>query len=467
MAGVKMRTPFGIGFIGGVTVPNEFLRNAQAGCGHMCVQIDYKPNKEQCDAILAETEMVDDSPIPEIYTDPEGKEQLIGHAKPIWTSYGMAGYCYFPGGSGVGHFGLDPRIEAIKPNLSGYYPTQDQWEAQFDKVGKLISESKKLLPENTPLVGIFRGIGATPKGYTYNAKFVEDMGADMVLLNCACPDNTPYDYMYKWYKQGDIPARGKSFYGMLLWRDKMANIIREIKKVVKIPLGVKMSTEVGCLDYVWCCEEFLKAGCDFIETMNCGQITLPPDIYNPKTSPVETQVYNKLTTAFNGPGLLNVNFKDVGIVGHFVPKMGIMSTGGLTDPEHVVQALMLGAHCTNQVTAVEARGRDVIRENVHFLHNFMKQQGYSSVKEIIGIHQPYLKDWDHIWGNSQSVKRFSAVDTSKCVGCGICADRPHATCPEGCCTMENGHVVVHPELCLNCERCVVYCPYGARFMVNA
>ena len=50
------------------------------------------------------------------------------------------------------------------------------------------------------------------------------------------------------------------------------------------------------------------------------------------------------------------------------------------------------------------------------------------------------------------------VDTSKCIGCGVCV----AVCPYGVFEIKDGKsVVVHPEKCTLCGKCVEACPMKA------
>ncbi len=61
---------------------------------------------------------------------------------------------------------------------------------------------------------------------------------------------------------------------------------------------------------------------------------------------------------------------------------------------------------------------------------------------------------------SPQVLTFTAVaetDTSKCIGCGVCAER----CQFGAREMANGDVVFNPDLCSGCGLCVSTCPEEA------
>jgi Na+-translocating ferredoxin:NAD+ oxidoreductase RNF subunit RnfB len=124
---------------------------------------------------------------------------------------------------------------------------------------------------------------------------------------------------------------------------------------------------------------------------------------------------------------------------------------------------MLGASTTAQVNAVLTRGLDVMRQNVHFLHEFLQDQGYKNVKEFIGIHEQYFGGQEYIAGK-ENVTYIGATDNAKCAGCGVCCDLPGMA---GLCRhMDTGgrFPIVDESHCNSCGSCVVACPYDACFM---
>jgi dihydropyrimidine dehydrogenase (NAD+) subunit PreA len=136
--------------------------------------------------------------------------------------------------------------------------------------------------------------------------------------------------------------------------------------------------------------------------------------------------------------------------------MEVMSVGGISTPENVVEMLMLGARTTEQVTQVKMRGLQTLRDNVRFLRWFLEDQGYGSVEEFIGIHQQYMGGIEEMCG-LEDVTYIGVTDPGKCVGCGICCDMPDKICK----TLKNGKAVVEVDRCNGCGICALCCPVGA------
>jgi Na+-translocating ferredoxin:NAD+ oxidoreductase RNF subunit RnfB len=143
--------------------------------------------------------------------------------------------------------------------------------------------------------------------------------------------------------------------------------------------------------------------------------------------------------------------------------MEVLAVGGIMTPENVVECLMLGASATAQVTAVLTRGLDVMRQNVHFLHKFLKDQEYKNIKELIGIHEQYFGGQEYVAGN-EHVVYIGSTDYKKCAGCGVCCDLPGMASLCRHMDMQSGYPVVDENHCNSCGSCVVACPYDACYM---
>ena len=72
--------------------------------------------------------------------------------------------------------------------------------------------------------------------------------------------------------------------------------------------------------------------------------------------------------------------KTTATIAKFVPEVDIMAIGGLVNPEHVVEMLMLGAKTVGLSSGFFWKGRALLRNSVAFLSRFLDEHGYESVQ---------------------------------------------------------------------------------------
>ena len=445
-AGMKMRTPFGVGAIGapernGFKCPEElaelYLKCLDAGAGHVniCSLMYFSAEDEK--KLLAKTRKKTWEVLYKKLGKPKPHPLIYGYQ---WeTPWGFLAMSMATGGKDM-HIVDDGR----------------HGENLLRAQEKIIEIVKAKRPENAPIITNVQGYGGVPEGYVPSAKAAEEIGAEIIELNLACPIPAGLAGAVDFYLEEDWPACGPGQYTALMKPGVGEKIVREVVKAVQIPVGVKLSPEIA--GFPMCVElarRFQKAGAKFISTLNNGVTVIPPDIYNhgkPRMPNVDINAFCGLS----GPKLLLDNYKVTAAIVKHVPGMEVLSVGGISTPENVVEMLMLGAKTTEQVTQVKMRGLQTLRDNVHFFQKFMEEQGYGSVKDFIGVHQKYLGGIEEMCG-LDDVTYVGETDHARCVGCGICCDMPDKICR----TLKNGKAVVDPDRCNGCGVCVLCCPVEA------
>lgn len=318
---------------------------------------------------------------------------------------------------------------------------------------------KDKLPDDVPIIGSVTGFGSLPEGWLPCVKAAEEWGADLIELNSSCPIPMGFGEYIDWFTEHKWPARYPGA-GLLGVPDLFEKIVRESVKAVHVPIGVKFSADVGYPFSVVVAKRYMDAGAKYITTLNATATILPPDIYN-RGKPITPHISGNTICGVGGPALRIENYKMVGALAKHVPGIDVVALGGITTPEHVVEFLMLGAKATEQVTAVCTQGLRLFRKEIAFLKNFLKKQGYGSIKDLIGLHQQYLTACELIHG-TEDIKYVAETDDLLCTGCGICAENP-------CCMasyLENGMGTVDIERCAGCGWCVQACPEKARKLVR-
>lgn len=441
LAGVKMRSPIGVGAIASATMfaknaeekAKLLLRGLEAGAGQVTVAtIDYLPaeNRERLSKLVWSEDTKHRAPPPIHPVAP-------WYGLKLESKYGLEGtLMYVPG------LRMEPRDK----------------EACEKDLGKTIKILKEKLPENVPIIGSVTGAGCLPEGWLPAVELAEEWGCDLIELNAACPIPSGFDEYVKWYLEENWPLRYPGA-ALLDCPEIMQRIIRETVKAVKVPVGVKLSPEIGFPRIVKLARIYRDAGAKYFTTLNCATTIYPPDIYN-RGKPKVPYIDGNFFCGAQGPFLRVLNYKIVAAIKKFVPSVDVQAVGGITDPEHVVEFLMLGSNTVQQVLELMMSGVRIIKREIEFLKKFMKEQDYKNIKEFIGIHLQYIKGTELISGTKR-IKIVIEHEPEKCTKCGICLEYPFcfANYEEG------GAIKIDESRCAGCGNCVISCPAKARKMV--
>ena len=317
---------------------------------------------------------------------------------------------------------------------------------------KLIEILKRDKPRDVPLIANVTGIGAFAETWVTGAVAHERAGVDLIEINVSGGLNASVEGAVESYFQKSFPLCNA---GPLVGDqpDLVEEITRKVVQAVSIPVGVKISPETGFPRVVDLARRIKEAGAKFINCSNTAVVIAPPDIYH-RGRPKWPFMDGNPLVAGSGSWMRVIVYKQIATIAKFVPGIDLIATGGLTMPEHIIEALMLGAHLTETVTGTFYHGRSSIRRNTRFLNNYMTEQGYQSVDEFIGLGLKYFRPAEKI--EFMQGKIFAEVDPLKCTGCGRCTD---SICLAS--HMEDKIVRVNIEACAGCGLCVALCPVGA------
>ena len=192
------------------------------------------------------------------------------------------------------------------------------------------------------------------------AKDMVNANSDIIELNMSCP-NVASEF--------GIPFACDI--------DAASNIISEVKSVCgSIPVFAKLAPNVPSIALV--AKECVNAGADGITAIN----TVPGiviDIYSGK--PVLTNGAGGLS----GKAIKPVAIKAVHDIRKALPDTPIIGTGGVLCGEDAVEMLMAGASAIGLGSAIYYRGVEAFKIINEEIANFMEQEGYKSLSEIIGL----------------------------------------------------------------------------------
>lgn len=253
-------------------------------------------------------------------------------------------------------------VEAIEGNPN---PTMLAEEAYFlNAVGLPGPGVKASIPELKKFKELCDGIligsiyGRTWDEFTEAAKVIQEAPIDVLEIDISCPHAS---HLYEKPFAHDP--------------ESIETITKNVKKVSKVPISVKLSPNT------WQIGELAKAaeaaGADAITAVNTA---LGMKINVQARRPV---LANK-SGGVSGPALKPIAIKAVWDIYESV-KIPIIGTGGVTYGEDAVEMLMAGATLIGVGSAFYFRGETAMKKIFDEMVEVMKQEGFKSVEEIIGL----------------------------------------------------------------------------------
>ncbi|MFH0956707.1 MAG: dihydroorotate dehydrogenase [Candidatus Aenigmatarchaeota archaeon] len=202
-------------------------------------------------------------------------------------------------------------------------------------------------------------IGKDAEEFAYMAKNFLHGGFSAVELPLSCPHTPGY---------GMLAGQGTP--------EATAAITAAVRKATKLPVIVKLSPSIQCIGDVAKAAE--KAGAHAI---NMGNTAGPGMAIDARAArPILSFGFGGLS----GPALKPLALRCVYDVYEAV-KIPIIGTGGVSTGEDAAEMIMAGASAVGMGSAVHYRGIEAFRLAASELSSFMKEEGYSSIKEMVGL----------------------------------------------------------------------------------
>lgn len=216
----------------------------------------------------------------------------------------------------------------------------------------LVSEYRRL--SHKPI--IVSVAGSSPDEFARVARTAEEAGADAVELNLSCPH-----------------AREL---GLELGRDPMlvAKVTEAVRRAVSIPILVKLGI---CDNLIDCARRAEERGADAIVLINTLRAVVI-DVWLRR--PVLTNVVGGLS----GPAIHPIAVYAVWTVYRRV-RVPIIGCGGVEDWRDAVELMLAGASAVQVGSAIARRGLTVFREIADGIRSYLRREGFSSVREIVGL----------------------------------------------------------------------------------
>ena len=216
-----------------------------------------------------------------------------------------------------------------------------------------MKEMKKML--EIPLIVSIAG--STPDEYAYLAKIVSHAGADAIELNLSCPhvEKTGVEV-------GSDP-------------DMVYDIVKNVKIASNKPILVKLSAMTPSIVEIG--KAAVDGGADGIVAINTIR-AMAIDIYARR--PILSNKFGGLS----GPAIKPIAVRCVYELYEAV-RVPIIGVGGILNWQDAVEFILAGATAVEVGTAIAIRDLNIFREIKEGLIRYMIEEGFNSIKELIGI----------------------------------------------------------------------------------
>ncbi|WP_010480201.1 dihydroorotate dehydrogenase [Thermococcus zilligii] len=203
------------------------------------------------------------------------------------------------------------------------------------------------------IVSIF---GGTPEEFAFLAEKLGDV-ADAFELNLSCPHAKGYGM--------EIGQKPESVY----------EVVKAVKDATDRPVIAKLTPNTDDITKLGLAAE--RAGADGVSAINTLK-AIAIDIY------AKRPILSNRVGGYSGPGVKPVALRAVYDLARAldIPVIGI---GGITTWQDAVEFLLAGASALQIGTAVSLRGWKVFREINEGIERYLKEEGFSSVKDIVGL----------------------------------------------------------------------------------
>lgn len=246
-------------------------------------------------------------------------------------------------------------MEADQLKDPAYYPEGSDYLEEYIREHKL-SEYLTLIKESKEVcsVPIIASINCyTDSEWIDFAKHIEEAGADALEINILALQSD-VQYTYGSFEQRHI------------------DILSHIKKTIKIPvimkLGDNLSNPVALINQLY------ANGAAAVVLFNRFY---QPDINIEKMEHTSGEIFS--TTA-----ALATPLRWIGIASSVVDKIDYAASGGVTEPESVIKAILAGASAVEVCSAIYQNTNMFIGEATQFLNTWMDQKGFETIAQFKG-----------------------------------------------------------------------------------
>lgn len=334
-----------------------------------------------------------------------------------------------------------PRFSALKGwdnTFYGFKNIEQLSDHSLEENLEIFKELKKNYPNKVIVASI---MGRNESEWEYLAKKVTEAGADAIELNFSCPNmelkGTGSDV-------GQDP-------------DTVYKYTCAARRGTTLPLIAKMTPNIT--DIKIPARAAVKGGANGISAINTIKSITNVDLDTFVPEPV---VHGKSSLGgYSGQAVKPIALRYISELSNDKELSGISISGigGINTWKDAVEFMLLGSSSVQVTTAVMEYGYRIVEDLIDGLKIFLKEKGFKSIKELVGISKDLVVDADEL---ERDTILYPVFNYEKCIGCGRC----NISC------MDGGHQaikfdsetrkpILDASKCVGCHLCKLVCPEHA------
>ena len=283
-------------------------------------------------------------------------------------------------------------------------------------------------------------MGADEEEWTQLARLCTEAGCDIIECNFSCPQMT---------------AEGMGS-DVGINPELVARYTAAAKRGTDRPVLAKMTPNIINMEVP--AVAAVEAGADGLAAINTVKSITGFDL--PSMAPQPAVDAKSAVSGYSGKAVKPIALRFVRDLAAYPQLKGvpISGIGGIETWHDAAEFLALGCTNVQVTTAVMEYGYRIVEDMIAGLSEYLAQNGYSSLDELIGQGLDHIVDPESL---DRSTVAYPMFDRQKCVGCGRCA----VSCYDG------GHQAIRfeedrvPRLtgskCVGCHLCLLVCPAEA------
>ena len=251
---------------------------------------------------------------------------------------------------------------------------------------KLVEDAKKVLTDLILMANITYAGDKGAEGWVNMAKKFEEAGADIIELNMCCPNMS---YNVELSSGDDNCCKVRTGASLGQQGDAVAEIVREIKKAINIPLFIKLTPEGGKIAQV--AKSLYAAGADAVGG-TANRLGIPPiNLDNPSASPYHLQKEISMT-CHSGAWLKPLAQRDTYEIRKVNgPDGKIMAAGGIRTAQDAIEMIMCGGDLLGICAETLMSGFGFIEQVISDMKDYMDSHNYTTTREMRDLVVPFVK----------------------------------------------------------------------------